>query len=582
MRLKFENEILDQQKRKQVILEIESSENLRRKDESYRRYLCYKDQTLYYVIENLLRQFDFQTVLEMRYSISNISLVRKVIDKLSRVYSSGVKRTVSSGKDDGTTNEEATKVLEQLEKELDLNSKLKTANRYLKLHRNMSFYNKPCPVYSADGQSVQWCLKPEVLQPHHYDVIENYFNRSEAMVHILSDYRPRIQNFTSLDPGVRPQMPTVLPKGDGVDQTIADVPEDEGAGEKKKYIWWSENFHFTTDANGEIIPDPGNPGNENPFKTRMIVDYSIDSDNSFWAQGGQDLVDGGILINSMITHNNNVGIVQGYGQFYMTGTNLPKSIKVGPTKAIQIEYQKDEQAEPKLGFLSANPQLADLMKLVEAYVALLLTTNNLSTSGVSAQLAGGKDFASGISMIIDKAESLEDVSDQQQIFKDKEPCILEGVKAFLDTYRDQLVDCLKDLALPENLEQLLSIEFVPPSPIQSEAEKLANYKTRMDLGLDNIITILMKDQPGLTEEQAKEKLLEMMADEIELQMQRQQGLMESGLPVPGQALDANGQPIQPQDQNIEADPFASQQDPAAQNTPPPEPTIKKTKPLADA
>lgn len=521
MKIKYENEILDQKVRVSLIQEIEGSENLRRKDESYRRYLCYKDQTIYYVIQNLVKQFDEHTVREMRYSIANISIVRKVVDKLSRVYSSGVKREI-------TKNQDATKAVQKLEKLLDLNSKMKTANRYLKLQRNMALYLKPCPVYSPDGSEEKWTLVPEILQPHNYDVVEDCYNKTRPLCFILSDYRPRIVDYSSIDPGVRPQNTTVLPKGDGIDQKIADTPEDQGRGLEKHYIFWSKGYHFTCNEKGEIVPDAGNPENINPFGTNMIIDYGIDRDNSFWAQGGNDLIDGAILINGMISHNNNVGVVQGYGQMYMSGTNLPKSVKVGPTHVIQLEYNKDEQAEPKIGFLSANPQLADLRGLVEAYVALLLTTNNLSTSGVSAQLAGGKDFASGISLVIDKAESLEDVSDQQQIFIDKEPCIFEAVKAFLDKYRESLVDELREISLPEKLKEVLTIMFQDPEPIQSESEKLTNYKTRLEIGLDTLITVLMREQPGLTEEQAKSKLMKQIGDEIEIQMLRRSAMSENG------------------------------------------------------
>ena len=57
------------------------------------------------------------------------------------------------------------------------------------------------------------------------------------------------------------------------------------------------------------------------------------------------------------------------------------------------------------------------------YIALYLTTNNLSTSGVSTQLSGGNTLPSGVALILDKAESLEDVQDQRQVFIDKEPDI---------------------------------------------------------------------------------------------------------------------------------------------------------------
>jgi hypothetical protein len=65
MRIKLEKEILDPATRVRIIQDIEASENRRRKDAAYRRFQCYKDQTNRYVVANLLKQFDMDTVIEM-------------------------------------------------------------------------------------------------------------------------------------------------------------------------------------------------------------------------------------------------------------------------------------------------------------------------------------------------------------------------------------------------------------------------------------------------------------------------------------------------------------------------------------
>lgn len=516
MKLKYENEILDAGFRKRIITEIIGSENQRRKDESYRRYIAYKDQINRFVVENLLRQFDLDTVVEMRYSIANISIVKKVIDKLARVYNAGVTREVEGDK-------EATENVQKAEKVLKVNTEMKRTNRYLKLQKNTALYIKPCPVFNEDGTEVKWRVKLEPLCPHHYDVLEDANDRTKPLVYILSDYNPVIQNFAGLDFGIRPLGATINPAGDGVDQTIANTPEDQGRANqgRKTYVWWSKHYHFTTDEHGEIISDPGNPDGKNPFGTCLIKNFAIDQDGAFWAEGGNDLIEGAVLINSMMTHLNNVGVTQSYGQFYMTGENLPRAIKMGPQRAIVAEYKKDDQAEPKMGFLNANPQLDSLRGCIEAYVALLLTTNNLSTSGVSAQLSGSKEVASGIALVIDKSESLEDVQEQRQIFVDEEPDIWGAIASILNVYRSLLVDELKEIKLPEDISQKFVIRFNDPSPIMSEKEKLEIYKLREELGLDSLVSLLMKDDPSLTEEQAEKKLMKLIQQRMEIMKQEQ-------------------------------------------------------------
>lgn len=506
MRIKKQEELLDQTVRKQIITEILQPENQWRKHKAYKRYQCYKDNTKRYVVENMLSQFDLQTVIEMRYSISNISIAKKIVDKLARVYSNGACREIQG-------DENATNTLNILEKELDFTSQMKTTNRFLKLQKNIALYVKPCPEYEEDG-SVKWDIKLQPINPYLYDAVEDYYDRTKPMCFILSHYKPQNNILLSVESGFTQPQSRMVTEGNGRDEKIADKPIDEGQGERQLFVFWSDKYHFTCDASGEIISDENNPGNLNPFGKMPIINFALDQDGSFWADGGDDIVDGSILINSVLTHTNHVGVSQGYGQAFMTGESLPRSLKVGPTKIILGEYKKDEQPQPTFDFKSANPQIDSLRGLVEAYLALLLTTNNLSTSGISAQLNGSSSSPSGIALIIDKAESLEDVQDQRQIFIDKEPEIWEVINSILINYADSMCDEYSGLSLPENFCDSFTVKFHDQSPIMSEKEKLETMKLRQELGLDSMIGMIMKDDPGLTKQQAEEKLRSILEDSL--------------------------------------------------------------------
>lgn len=534
MRIKKQSEILDLQTRKILIEEIEASENKARKREAFRRYQCYKDMTNRYVAQMLLDQFDVSTVIEMRYAIANISIVKKVIDKLAKVYSSGADRTISD-------DQKATQTIEKLEKYLCINTEMKKTNRFLKLQKNLALYVKPCPVGD------KWTIKLEPLNPYLYDVVEDYYDRTKPLVYILSSYTPPADSFALLDPAYRTGTPTVAPQGNNRDEKIADTPSDQTKGEDKQYVFWSDDYHFTTNSQGEFIPNPENTKNENPFGICPITNFAIDQDGAFWALGGQDLVDGAILVNAMISNNNHIGVVQGYGQFYMTGENLPKTIKVGPSKAIIAEYKLNEQAEPKMGFLSANPQLDSLKGLYESYIALLLTTNNLSTSGIATQLSGGPTMPSGIALVIDKSESIEDIQDQRQLFVDKEPETFERINAILTTYKGKLVPELEGLSLPENFEDNFNIKFMDSQAIMTEAEKLGNLKLRKDLGIDSMLGLLKRDDPTLTDEQAEDKLKKILADRIKEKLFETDAQEELG--TDQTAAPEEDPPVPPQDPN---------------------------------
>lgn len=510
MQITKEQDILDQKFRKMVIDSIGGQENQARKAEAYRRYLCFKDRTDMFVIDKLAKQFDQQTIDEMGYAMANISFVRKIIEKLARVYNAGVERTIGD-------KQEQSQELQKLEKSLQFNTQIKTTNKFLKLQRNLALYIKPCPV-TIEGEQ-KWTVKLEPLNPYLYDVLEDPHDKTKPMVYILSDYH--YQKIESVPSNVSAISRASVPQPEKVAGEIKGALPDREVEEKdnRRFIWWSENHHFTTDANGEIIKISEEDKGLNPIKELPFVNFAIDQDGEFWALGGDDLVDGAILINCILTHNQHVGVAQGYGQFWMSGKGLPRAIKVGPTKSIILEHTKDDPT-PQLGFANANPQLDALRGLVESYIALLLTTNNLSTSAVGSQLGQSQSMPSGIAMIIDKAESMEDVQDQRQVFIDKEPAIWRKVAKWMDAYKDHLVEDLKGIAFTEEQAKDVRLKFLDAPMIMSEKEKLENMKLRKDLGLDSMIDMIMKDNPGITRDEAEEKLRLILEGQIKEAMIR--------------------------------------------------------------
>jgi hypothetical protein len=507
--LEDEKDILDQDKRKKIIDLIEGDANKARKDEAFKRFECYTDNTDIYVNRLLLNTFSAETVVEMQYAITNISFVRKIIGKLARVYANGVKRTLKKKSD--------TDSLEAVAKHLKFNQKMKKTNRLYRLFSNLLLFVKP--VKQDDGK---FDLKLHPMSPHLYDVIPNPDDYERPMVVVLSDFIPSRETFYAVNPATANRTNSPAVKAMNPIDTQRTIQRLNGAGmssieakEKKEYIWWSKNYHFTTNAKGEIksLPDVGQT-TDNPVKLLPFVHFAEDQDDCFWSEGGKDLVDGGIRINAMISNVNHVAIQQGYGQMYMTGKNLPKGIKIGPTHCIQIPTETGDP-EAKVGYLNANPPIADLIKVIELYVALLLTTKNLSTSSVASNLSGSANAASGLLLLIDKSESNEDVEDQAQEFIDNEPKIWTIISAWMKYYKSQgmLIDELASNMLPDKMP--VQLAFPKPATVITEKEELEIIQMRLDLGITTMVEAIMRDDPSLDEKSAQDKLKKILEDKMQ-------------------------------------------------------------------
>ncbi len=549
--MKFrEDDLLIKEVRQQIIEAIVSDQNRARKDEAFRRYQIYKDNSVPYVQEKLLAQFAQDTVKEMSFGLSNLAIVRKVIEKLGRVYSYQVKRSVQD-------DDESTKSIEQLSKILKLNTVLKKTNRFLKLQRNVAVFPRPIKVDQPDG-SEKYTIKVDAMQPYQFDVIEHCEDPETPVAFIFSNYIAQDPTKYTADAAVAGRTPssqyqalinkaqkpttkeTIIADGGSrmkVSPVVLDrlkerekgapvqlgMPEQSNTDRDPKklaapFVFWSTKYHFTCDEDGDIIGHLSPLDLSNPISMLPLESLALDQDGSFWAQGGRDLIDGHLLINCMITHLNYIGVNQGYGQMWMRGKDVPKTVKVGPQRVIRLEWGSTDDPTPEFGYANSNAPLGDLKSLIEMYVALLLTTNNLSTSGVSTQLQGGSNFASGIALLVDKAESVEDVQDQESVFQDAEPNIWKKIQAWLDVYGSAglLVDSLKDISLKP--EFILNLKFGKPETIVTEAERLQNIKTRQELkqALNTHVEYIMMDNPGMTKEDAEKKLEEILKEKIEL------------------------------------------------------------------
>lgn len=507
MRIFNESQILDIEFRKNVIDEIESNENVKRKDQAKKRYEVYKDNTKQYVLEMMKSESqDKEIVNEIINRMANISFCKKIISKKAMVYKDGVKRTITEI--DPIEQEKVDDIYDYV----NMNSQMKKTNRYAELFKNAIVGILPysCP------KTGKYYYMPSVLAPFLYDVIEDYQNPEMARCIITSYYtKGSSSNYAPENMSGYREYDVAgigFRAGDGKDQMIADSPADDGIN-GKEYIWWSTLYHFTTDNKGNIIPGKQSEDLLNPIQELPFYNFSQEQDGHFWAVGGEDIIDGSILLNMLLSDLFYIAKYQGMGIGYMFGKGVPKNLKVGASSFVTLEM-KDGDPTPQIGFVTSNPPIQSHLDMIETYVALILSTNKLDTSSVQTKLSA-TNAASGVHEIILRSENTEDLEDQQEIYKDGEPELFEIMKKWHNLYyfQNALVEDLQEIG-PINEDTEIKIKFKQPSQYMTEKEKLEVIKIRRELELDSLIDSIMRDNPELTEEEAKEKLAKILEEKL--------------------------------------------------------------------
>lgn len=537
MKIRTEDELLVLDVRKKVIEDILGAENEMRKLRELRKHEVYRDQIKKWVLQSLSNEgFKPTTIAQMENRASNISICRKIVNKLAQTYIGGVERIVEE--------EQSQKAVDLIADELDINTALKKSDRYRQLFKNtcIQVVPKSCPIYMDDGtEEEKWSIILKVLAPWEYDVIQSTHNPEKAMAFVLTDFPERNQfvfNSVKGSQGYRTSE-LDLRGGDGMEQSIADSPDDQGV-DKRYFIFWSNKYHMTCDIGGNIIAMKDNPDNINPINIIPFVDIHMDQDGDYWAQGGDDLIDGSILLNKELTDLNFVTFHQGFGQLVISGKDLPKNIQGGPNNAMVFDV-KEGDPTPQVFYAVSNPPVQQWLDKIKSQLAMLLSTNDLSPKAISASL-DASNVESGISKLIENSEVTASHQDVQGIYQDAEPYMWEVIRRWHGLYSEEslLIDELQ--AIPPFEDSNVKVKFVQLKPIISEKEKLEALKLRKDMGLNTLVDLIKMDNPDLTNDEAEKK-----AEEI--QEEKQSNAEAFGAPN-----DLNSDPNkQPMDKNNKAE-----------------------------
>lgn len=498
MKIFNEDEILNPAFRAQVIKEIRSGENQARKREMMKRQEVYRDNVIKWVMTALeSMKLRPETLQMMKNHAANISIAKKIVNKKARCYRGSVMRQ--------TGQEQADAQITALAALMMTDSVMKKADRFAVLMKNALPW--VFPEMLPDGK---WRLKSVVLSSSQYDVIENGRDPEKPACVVLSDYVDENTSAVMSTPGggwrSTEQASTRLEE-----TLIGDGPQSQLYKPKQYFIWWTDKYHFTSDEKGTIVPSASPEDLLNPIGMIPGAPVAEDQDGHYWAAGGEDLVDGSILVNMMITDMLSIMYLQGHGQLVITGANIPEEYQVGPNVALVLKTKSGED-QPNVQLVAHNPPIDSWLRTIEQYVALLLSTNDLAPSSVATRLDAA-NMASGIAMLIEKSEAQGSIDDRRQVFAQAERRYWEAAKRWQNLYYD-LGSLDEEFSAVGQIadDAHVTVRFNDAREVTTEKERLETMKLRRDMGLATHLDIVMMDNPSMTKEEAQMKLAEIQAD----------------------------------------------------------------------
>jgi hypothetical protein len=292
--------------------------------------------------------------------------------------------------------------------------------------------------------------------------------------------------------------------------------EDEETDDRR-FIFWTDAQHFTTDGKGNVLildPEKGDEQFINPIGISPVVNLAKDRDNEPWATQFEDAVDLSLAIMLGWTDVLTVAKNQGFSILTIVSQEEPKQLKVGVNKAVWLRRQPDQEA-PSISYVQANSPLGEYRALLLDLLAILLSSNDMPPNSVGGTSAN-RSFTSGFHALIEMSDTIEAVEADKPAMKDAEMGLWKVIAAWHNWLFDLNLLSQEARALGKFSESFdLTIIYRDVKPIESEGEIISSIKELRSMRLITRKEALKRLKPDMTDEQIEETL-----KEIDLEMSK--------------------------------------------------------------
>lgn len=356
---------------KEIIEQIQK--NKHRIEENLDLFEIFEGQLLNHVDEALRCQLSPQSYEQARHRIAPINVLRRIIDKLSKIYQQSPTRTVMDG------SERDAELLAWYEEKLGVNEVFNQSNEFANLQKNNIieiFLDGNMPKIRSIPAQHFWPYsvnKVDPTEPTHFAIFDTdkCFDKNGQMQDLLRIY--------------------------------------------------SDEMFVIVDSEGDIVRSEmqamGNPEGINPVG-KLPFTYVNTSANLLVPLPDTDTKAMSVLIPILLTDLNHAVQFQSFSMIYGVDIDV-KDIKRAPNAFLDLKSDPASDKTPQIGSIKPQVDIDQVLGLVASEFSLWLNTRGIKPGSIG-QL-NRDNFASGVSKMIDEM----DVSEHRQ----KQVTLYENVEA---------------------------------------------------------------------------------------------------------------------------------------------------------
>lgn len=402
--------------------------------------------------------------------IPAINIVKKVTDKLSKVYNEPALRSVQNKQDQS--------LLADMSQMLYLDNKLIIANKILNLHKRAA--------------------------------LEIYLDGEKQAIRVLAGH----QFFVFSDDPINPMRPTVFVKLMGQENKKIRRTVDKNGKRVDPYediinvdilALYSDDEFMVIDTAGQVREDKmrelGATSMQNKFGVIPFI-YLNKSEFELMPYPNKQALDISILIPKLLTDLNYSAQFQSHSVIWTKNTDLAGA-EINPDAIVNLGDSTEGQGDPEIGIITPKTDIDGVLKLIEFQLSSYLTTEGIKAGGIGNMQANQE--ASGVSKIIDESDATDARKSQMEIFRKVEKELWNKLQIMQDVW-SRSGSVMEKRTFSTGFIQSLSVKFAEIRPLESDKQKFEKIKIGRELKLLTRRHALKELFPNLSEEQIDARL----------------------------------------------------------------------------
>jgi len=411
-----------------------------------------------HILQALKPQFGENTYEQMTFRIPPINILKRVVDKLSRIYQPGPSRYVTGGQDKDD------ELLAWYQDHFSTDVKMNTANEYFNLFKNTLI--KICLV---DGVPTLTPLPSD----RSYVFAKNRLNPMKV-THVLT-----------------------------VQETYVDLKDTM----KKSFLYHlysDQEFLILQDdiVRWDLLEEAGNPEGINPYGKLPFV-YVTKSNNEIIPIPDTDMYNMSLLVPICLTDLNAGMMFSVHPIKYVINLSAEKLV-YSPNSVWTFKVDPGQDGKSEIGILKPDMNSSEALTLIQAQLGLWFQTIGIRPGAIGNLTT--ETQASGISKMIDEMDTAEHRMKQIGYFQKAEDDLWDFVLNYAHPY--WISSAQIDQSLAWSPAAKVTVNFAEQIPMQTKAELLKSLIDSLNAGLTTKRRALREANPRMTEKEIDELLFE--------------------------------------------------------------------------